>query len=281
MNNLRLGYTETTLLFFYYLDQKNIDNKNYIGTQLECGMQFHLINCLFISSGFYDKNISGKDHSDFNVYNIKNNSLIYHNYFDKLLTFCKKNNFHLELCFHQIDDNLLSLKEEFLQYINFNNKQPKYTLFTFIENKHILIINNLGSLMKQQFENGNVKNIHKDFPDNVKSIQFFENGYTFFNNGPDNNIIETANKLCNEIKKLEFDGAIISAGAYGYLIADFIINNLKKEAYVIGGELSFYFGINNNRSKMFHKEQINEFFIDVPLEMKPEGYEKIEGGCYW
>lgn len=87
--------------------------------------------------------------------------------------------------------------------------------------------------------------------------------------------------LCDEIKKLEFDGAIISAGAYGYLISDFIINNLKKEAYVIGSELSFYFGINNNRTKMFHKEQINEFFIEVPPEMKPEGYEKIEGGCYW
>jgi hypothetical protein len=88
-----------------------------------------------------------------------------------------------------IDDNLLALKEEFLQYINFYNKQPKYSLFTFMENKNILIINNLGSIMKQQIENGNVKKIHIDFPDNVKSINYFENGYTFFNNGPDNNIM--------------------------------------------------------------------------------------------
>ena len=29
MNKLRLGFSETSLLFFYYLDTLNIDNTNY------------------------------------------------------------------------------------------------------------------------------------------------------------------------------------------------------------------------------------------------------------
>ena len=28
-------------------------------------------------------------------------------------------------------------------------------------------------------------------------------------------------------------------------------------------------------------QRINEYFIEVPPEMKPLNYEKIEGGAYW
>lgn len=274
MNNLRLGLTETTLLFYYYLNLKNISDKNISDSQ-NC-----LINWLFTTSGFYDKRITGNEFNDFDILNVKKKSLVYHQYFDKLLILFKKNNFHLQPCFHNIDPSLQVYKEEFLNFINLSNKQPKIDIFTFMQNKHILVINNLGSLMKQQFENGNVKKIHPNFPDNVKSINYFENGYTFFNNGPHNNILETANYICEQIKDLSFDGAVISAGAYSCLIADFIINHLQKEVFVIGGELSYFFGIKCKRNSFTNFEN-KEYLLEVPLEMKPEGYEKIEDGCYW
>jgi hypothetical protein len=275
MNNLRLGYIETTLLFYYYLNKNNISNEIILNSQQ------NFINWLLTTSGFYDKKIKGSNFNDFNFIQIKNNSFIYREYFDKLLFLLKKNNFYFQPCFHKIDSSLDEYKNEFLKFINYNNKHPEPELFTFMENKHILIINNLGSLMKQQFESGNLKKIHPKFPENLKSLNYFENGYTFFNNGPHNNILETCNHICEQIKDLSFDGAIISAGAYSCLIADFIINNLNKEAFVIGGCLSYYFGINTERTKIYHKKQINEFFINVPQNMKPEGYEKIEDGCYW
>jgi hypothetical protein len=150
-----------------------------------------------------------------------------------------------------------------------------------MENKHILIINNLGSLMKQQFESGNLHKIHPDFSKNIKSIQYFENGYTFFNNGPDSNILETVDNLFNKIQKYDFDGAIISAGAYSCLLADFIITKLNKTAFVIGGDLSYYFGISCKRTTIFYTKEINELWIKVPDNLKPPGYEKIEDGCYW
>ncbi len=274
MNNLRLGYTETTLLFFYYLDKNNITNHK----NLE--MYEMLIQYMCSTSGFYDKQINGS-YFNFNSTEVKN-SKTYNEYFNNLLNYLKdNNNFYLELCFQNIDDSLLSYKEDFLQYINYYHKQPKIHVYNFIENKNILIINNLGSLIKQQFECGNLKKIYPNFPDNIKSIQYFENGYTYFNNGPDNTIFETSKKLCNEINNFEFDGAIISAGAYSWLIADFILNNMKKDVFVTGMELNLNFGIANKHAKKVFGDKINEYFIEVPDKMKPEGYLKIEDGAYW
>ena len=236
-------------------------------------------NWLYSTSGFYDKQIKGS-YFNFNA-NETTNSKVYNKYFSKLLNMLKNiDNCHLQLYFHDTDLKLDSKKQEFLKIVNYN-KHPSIHLFSFMENKHILIINNLGSLMKQQFESVNLHKIHSDFPTNIKSIQFFENGYTFFNNGPDSNILETTEKLCNKIEKYVFDGAIISAGAYSCLLAEMILTKLNKTVFVIGGELSFYFGISNKRTKKFHSNEINDFFIEVPDNLKPLGYEKIEDGCYW
>ena len=214
-NNLRLGFTETSLLFFYYLDEKNIFNEKYISKQN------NLINWLYSTSGFYDKEIQGS-YFNFDAEKIKH-SKIYNEYFKELLFFLKDNNHsQLQLCYHELDNTLKPYKEEFEKFIKLNNSTP-LTLFDFMENKNILIINNLGSLMKKQFESGNIRKIHKNFPNNIKSIQYFENGYTFFNNGPDSSILETTDKICNQIQKYNFDGAIVSAGAYSCLIAKFII----------------------------------------------------------
>lgn len=276
MNNIRLGFTESTLLFLWFLDNKNIniDNNLYINEK-KSG-----INWLYSTSGFYDKTISG---SYFN-YNFEEviKSKTYNNYFERLFNFLKNNNnFELQLYFHNTNDKLLPYKEEFLNIVK-NNKYPAKTdIHTFMKGKNILIINNLGSLMKKQFESGNIHKINPNFPNDVKSIQYFENGYSFINNGPDSCILETSEKLCNEISKFEFDAAIISSGAYSYLFSEFILNNLKKQVFVIGGDLPVFFGIKTKRATMFCPQLINEYFIEVPPEMKPLNYEKIEGGAYW
>ena len=150
-----------------------------------------------------------------------------------------------------------------------------------MENKNILIINNLGSLMKTQFESGNIDKICNEFPKNVKSIEYFENGYSFLNSGPDSSLLETAKHIIEKIKDLNFDGAIISAGAYSCIIADDINKKLKKETFLMGGNLPLYFGIITKRITIYYKEFINEYFINVPDSMKPLNYEKIEDGCYW
>jgi hypothetical protein len=275
MNHIRLGMTESTLLFFWYLTQKKVNPNLYIAKQ------YSLINWLYSTSGFYDKQIIGS-YFNFDASSIKQTK-VYNDYFRYLLKFLiSNNNFKLELIFHNFNHELLGLKEEFLNYIGYYTKNMHSTnLNHFMQDKNILIINNLGSLMKKQFESGNIHKINPNFPDNVKSIQYIENGYTFLNNGPDSSIFETTKKLYNKIEKYDFDGVIISAGAYSWLIADFVLNKLNKPVFIIGGLLPLYFGIITQRIIQSDSDKINKYFIEVPAEMRPLNYKKIENGCYW
>lgn len=279
MSKLRLGFTETTLLFFHYLDLQKICNSNYVHNQNT------LINWLCTTSGYYDKKIHGS-YFDFDVVKIKE-SVVYNDYFNRLLNIVKNSNTQLELlfssfCFHPDDNSLIQYKEEFLNYVDFYNKNNKKTnIVQFMDNKNVLIINNLGSLMKAQYESGNIKKIYPDEHINPKSIDFLEPGYSFLNNGSDSSILETAEKICDKIKTINFDCAIISVGAYSSLLFDYIVNKLNKDGFIEGGQLPLYFGISTKRIKTHSSDRINEYFINVPDEMKPLGYEKIEDGCYW
>jgi len=272
---IRLGFTESTLLFYYYLNKFNlISNESY----KDC--QNNLVNWLYSTSGFYDESILGS-YFDFDTNHIINTDL-YNKYFEKVLKNIKNTNCEVIFNFHQMNETVMPFKEDFFKYINYWDKKSRYSdIFSFMSNKKVLIINNLSPLMKQQFESGNITKICPEFPINVKKILCFENGYSFFNNGPHRNILHTYRILKRKIKKLDFDCAIISAGAYSSLLAYHILTKLGKEVFCCGGNLPDYFGIITKRTQLFNKDKINEFWITVPEEMKPEGYMKIEDGCYW
>jgi hypothetical protein len=292
MSFIRLGFTESILLLYYYLDLQQIDNSQYISSQN------NFINWLYTTSGFYDKNIGGS-FFNFDGHKIRR-SEVYNNYFNRLLNSLKNNDAKLLILSTEVHlnvhDSLTPYRNEFLNYIDYHNKYNRNLkidpnninnpgeqcdFYRFIDNKNVLIINNLGSLMKLQYESGNLKKIFPDFP-MIKNIDFLEPGYTFFNNGPDSSILDTAEKLCDKVKCFNFnyDCVLVSAGAYSCLLFDYIINELHKDVFVIGGDLAYHFGIMTNRIRS-QGFPINEYFINVPDEMKPPGYEKIEGGCYW
>jgi len=197
-----------------------------------------------------------------------------------LFAILKNTKYNIKLCFHNLHDTLLSYKEDFLKHIEYNKTISNTNIFTFMENKDLLIINNFGSLMKQQYDSNNMKLICPDYRD-IKSIQYLENGYTFFNNGPRENMLKTVKYLCKQINNFKFDGAIISAGAYSCFLAHYIETELNKEVFIIGGLLPLYFGIKTERIQKHNSNDINKYFIHVPEEMKPHDYMKIEDGCYW
>jgi hypothetical protein len=175
---------------------------------------------------------------------------------------------------------LIKYRDDFLLYINYHNKNKCVDLLDFIYNKNILIYNNLSELMKKQYDSGNIKKICRKFPD-IKSLNYLTSKTTFFNTGPDTSILDTCSKECNHIGLLNFDVIIISCGAYSSLIFDYVTNHLKKEAFVIGGNLPLYFGLATKRIKLYHPKHINEYFIEIPDEYKPECCNKIENACYW
>lgn len=281
----RLGFTESTLLFFWYLDvfHKEVDKNLYIF------QQFHWIKWLYTTSGFYDKTIDLNNHKmiiESNVYNL---------YFSKILHAIMNYNGTVTFYFHEINPLLKIYLKKFLEYINVKYLQnveridkqyiSRECVYEFIKDKRIIIINNLGVLIKKQYESGNLKKIYNDLP-NIQNIDYIEPSYTFFNNGPYNSILESVEYIYKNIDAMvnDTDNFIISCGAYSILIADYIHTKYNKEVIIVGGDLACYFGINTKRGYTFDNEilQSNKsYFINVPDEMKPANYKFIEDGCYW
>lgn len=283
MNYFRLGFTESFLLFDYYLTNVvKLADYQTNGTY---------VNWLHTTSGFYDKTIKGS-YFDFDATKCLK-SEVYNMYFKTLLQILQKFEGEVALCLHnRTDEYFIKYKDSFMKYINKSvlrcvvmfGEPFKQLIYNVIENKNVLIINNLGVLMKTQVDNGNLKKCFPNFT-NVKNIHYLNPGYTFFNSGPDNSILDTANKLFEQIDlsitNNNIDIVIISVGAYSILLGDYVNTKKKKQVVIAGGELSYFFGIKTKRTEHLNSESINEHFISVPDDLKPPNYDKIENGCYW
>lgn len=85
-----------------------------------------------------------------------------------------------------------------------------------------------------------------------------------------------------EVKKADFDVAIIGAGSYGLPLSAYV-KSLGKVSIHMGGATQILFGIRGKRwdnMKEF-SEVINEHWVrPAPSEMIPSA-QKIEEGCYW
>lgn len=270
---LRLGFTESSLLFIYWMNHhKNINNDN-----LMMKSKNDLIKWLYTTSGYYDKTQSG---NYFNVVHCEEDTDIYKKYMNIILDFIKNSDI-CTVSLHKFSNE--TYIEDFKKMLNPKKYQSifKETVFDFIKNKKILIVSPFSKLMKSQIDTGNWKHIYPNAPTLVNSY-IYTFPYTFFNNGPHNNILETSEYIFNNIIETieeEYDSVLISCGAYSCLIAKQFYD-IGKNVLTIGGELTKYLGIISKRVK---EEQINnkEYWINIPEEYKPNDYIKIENGCYW
>lgn len=85
-----------------------------------------------------------------------------------------------------------------------------------------------------------------------------------------------------EIDKLNFDTAIIGAGAYGLPLAAHI-KSIGKQAVHLGGATQMLFGIYGQRwvNDPLRRRFINEHWIRPLDSDKIENFKRIENGCYW
>lgn len=88
--------------------------------------------------------------------------------------------------------------------------------------------------------------------------------------------------MCEEIGAIDFDIAIIGAGAYGLPLGAFI-KKIGRQAIHLGGATQILFGIKGARWEVdpFFRELFNEKWIRPKVEETPLGASKVEGGCYW
>lgn len=279
---LRLGFTECSLLFTYWLKyHKNIDDHNLLM------YKNHFIQWLYTTSGYYDKTQS-KNYM--NIVHSENDTDIYNKYMNIILDFIKNSDifafcFHA-FCFHEFSNK--TYIEDFKKMVNPKRDEflSPQIIFDFIKNKKILIVSPFSKLIKSQIDSGNWKHIYPNAPTVVNSC-IYTFPYTFFNNGPHNNILETSEYIFNNIIetiKEEYDNVLISCGAYSCLMAKQFYD-IGKNVCTVGGDLVGYFGILSKRTKLMHNAasiiENKKYWINIPKEYKPNGYMKIEDGCYW
>lgn len=95
---------------------------------------------------------------------------------------------------------------------------------------------------------------------------------------------EALQAQCERIAGIDFDVAVIGAGAYGLPLAAYV-KQMGRTAVHLGGQTQLLFGIRGRRWEVESPDDIaslfNEQWVRPSAEETPERSGDVEGGCYW
>lgn len=88
--------------------------------------------------------------------------------------------------------------------------------------------------------------------------------------------------MTDQIRKTEFDVAIVGCGAYGLPLAA-EIKRMGKQAIHLGGATQLMFGIRGGRwdNTPAISKLKNDAWVTASQQEKPKYADKVENGCYW
>lgn len=152
-----------------------------------------------------------------------------------------------------------------------------------LKHKNVLIIHPFEDSIKSQYQKKNYLFNNPDvLPDfnliTLKAVQSIAG-----QGQPFNDWFEAFKYMCEKVKKIDFDIAIIGCGAYGMPLASYIKTDLRKKAIHLGGATQILFGIKGKRwdEHEYIFRLYNDYWVR-PLEAEtPKNYKSIENGCYW
>jgi len=289
MKITRFGMTESGLFLLSFV-YNHVNVPQNIKQQVVHYM-INLANWLYTTSGYYDSSVNG---TKFNFDVSCLNAVNFQKYMGHLATAasgCEQSQF----IFHEgfIMNLYKKIKTQFQQFYNIQNfvllNDQRFIdrvpiIFDKIRDKRVLVISSFTGLVKQQYESGNIYKLGIDFP-TVKHVDGVTTPYCFLNQGPHKDYFETLESIFEEIRKKEFDIALLGCGAYGHMLTHKIHADLGKDAFYIGGCVTNVFGILSKRERtvgMGKHVQTNEHWIlDIPESYRPPNFKDIEDGCYW
>lgn len=174
----------------------------------------------------------------------------------------------------------------FYSYLNIKGKTlhnwgflPKI-LMTTLDGKKVLVISNATDILKKSADRG----LDKVY--NIPTVKFSDINYiktpqtTIGAEYPDHSIIETTNKILEQIKSIDFDIALLACGAYGVPLSN-EIRKMNKMAVYLGSALYTMFGVYSAgiplpQDNIFKTENFIEIEEECPAHCK-----NIDEGKYW
>lgn len=151
-----------------------------------------------------------------------------------------------------------------------------------LKGKKVLIINSFTDSIEYQYKRKDllVKDKKYELPD--FELLTYKTFVTQVGERPGGfkNSFEVLDKMLDDIKKIDFDVALIGAGAYGFPIA-VEIKRMGKVAIETCGRTPLFFGVYGERDvRQGVEKHMTEAWIR-PMEQPPEKFKQVENGCYW
>ena len=152
-----------------------------------------------------------------------------------------------------------------------------------LKGKKILIVHPFSKTFQKQSHN-----LKKIFPNRVWfedcEFQFVQPPLTLAGNHEGLCWQEHLDPFLESLKNTtEFDIALVAAGGYGMLVADYIFKEMGKSVIYIGGALQLFFGVIGKR--WFDNKDIlklvNDDWSRPDKTDKPSNFTAVEKGCYW
>ena len=152
-----------------------------------------------------------------------------------------------------------------------------------LKGKKILIIHPFSKTLVKQVQNLKLAFPGKSWFEDCQ-IEFATPPLTLAGNHNNTDWQEHLTPFLESLREVkEFDVALVAAGGYGMLIADFIFKEMGKSVMYIGGALQLFFGVIGKR--WFDNKDIlklvNDDWIRPDKDDKPANFIKVEKGCYW
>jgi len=151
-----------------------------------------------------------------------------------------------------------------------------------LEGKKVLVIHPFEESIKKQYEKHSVlfndpRVLPKFELKTLKAVQSIASNKTDFLSW-----FDALSWMCKKIVDVDFDIAIIGAGAYGLPLASFV-KNIGKKGVHIGGATQILFGIKGKRwDKIpFFRQLYNDNWVRPLPEETPDNFKTVESGCYW
>ncbi len=155
----------------------------------------------------------------------------------------------------------------------------KNSWFSALKNKKVLVIHPFEKSIKSQYKKLSQAGIMPKFKklSFVKAVQSVGLG----GDARFKDWFEALKHMQKQIKKQDFDIAIIGCGAYGFPLASYV-KELGKQGLHTGGATQLLFAIKGQR---WEEEQgktfIEDFWIYPDKSERPKAFKQVESGCYW